>query len=156
MDYYIKNTKDLLLQVPVPATSGYSTIWQNIGEVENKGFEFTTIASIVEKKKFNWNSNFNISFNKNKVLNLGDADHFFVTAIGGQINNDYIVKVGESIGAIHRIVYDGVYTFNDFVEFDGLTNEQARDKIYADAAAANNGEGAFWYTLNNYTERRSS
>ncbi|GIR58103.1 MAG: hypothetical protein CM15mP65_06840 [Crocinitomicaceae bacterium] len=45
MDYYIKNTKDLLLQVPVPATSGYSTIWQNIGEVENKGFEFTTIAS---------------------------------------------------------------------------------------------------------------
>ena len=151
MDYYIKNTKDLLLQVPVPATSGYSTIWQNIGEVENKGFEFTTIASIVEKKKFNWNSNFNISFNKNKVLNLGDADHFFVTAIGGQINNDYIVKVGESIGAIHGIVYDGVYTFNDFVEFDGLTNEQARDKIYADAAAANNGEGAFWYTLNNYT-----
>ena len=52
MDYYVKNTRDLLLLVPVPSTSGYSTIWQNIGEVKNSGFEFAAIASLVEKKKF--------------------------------------------------------------------------------------------------------
>ena len=152
MDYYVKNTRDLLLQVPVPSTSGYTTIWQNVGEVKNNGFEFAAIASLVEKKKFNWNTNFNISFNKNEVINLGEADRFFISSIGAQgINNDYIIQVGQSIGSIHGIVYDGVYTYQDFIEFQGLSDEQARDKMYDDAAAANNGEGAFWYTLNNYT-----
>ena len=56
MDYYVKNTRDLLLQVPVPSTSGYTTIWQNVGEVKNNGFEFAAMASLIEKKKFNWNT----------------------------------------------------------------------------------------------------
>jgi TonB-linked SusC/RagA family outer membrane protein len=151
MDYYVKNTRDLLLQVPVPSTSGYSTIWQNIGEVKNSGFEFATSALLIEKKKFQWDANFNISFNKNEVMNLGDADQFFVTAIGGQVNNDYVIQVGQSIGTIHGIEYDGVYTFNDFIDFDGLTDEEAKNKLYNDAATAEGGEGVFWYTLNEYT-----
>ena len=151
MDYYVKNTRDLLLQVPVPSTSGYTTIWQNIGEVKNSGLEFASSASIIEGKKFNWDANFNISFNKNEVINLGDADKFYVTAIGGQVNNDYVIQVGQPIGTIHGIEYDGVYTFNDFIDFDGMTDEEAKNKIYNDAAAADGGNGAFWYTLNNYT-----
>ena len=98
------------------------------------------------------NTNFNISFNKNEVINLGDADRFFITSIGAQgINNDYIIQVGQSIGSIHGIEYDGVYTYDDFVEFDGLTNEEARDKISQRRFSSKQRRRSFWYTLNNYT-----
>ena len=70
IDYYVKKTKDLLLDVPVPATSGYSTQMQNIGSVENKGFEFVLNTNNLTGK-FTWNTSFNFSYNKNEVTNLG-------------------------------------------------------------------------------------
>jgi TonB-linked SusC/RagA family outer membrane protein len=145
-DYYNKITDDLLLNVPQPVTSGYETFFTNIGSVRNRGFEFAIDAALIESKDFTWNTNFNISFNKNKILDLGGAQEFFVTAIGGsQIQNDYVVRVGESLGAVYGLQDDGVYNYSDFVEFDGLTDAEAADLLYSNVSGTEN-----WYSVNIY------
>jgi TonB-linked SusC/RagA family outer membrane protein len=150
-DYYDKETSNLLLEVPLPSTSGYQTAFKNLGLVSNKGYEFAVNANMIENRDFNWNMNFNISFNENKVLDLGGADEFFVTAIGdNQTNNDYVVRVGESLGSIYGLAYDGVYNYQDFVEFDGMSIDDANAKLYADAAAVGDGT-EMWWGLNQYT-----
>jgi TonB-linked SusC/RagA family outer membrane protein len=70
LDYYNKQTKDMLLEVPVPRSTGYSTLIQNYGEMENKGFELGINASAVQKENFTWDIAFNISRNKNLVKKL--------------------------------------------------------------------------------------
>jgi len=70
VDYYDKITRDLLLAVPIPATSGFQTLVQNYGKVGNKGIEIGISADAVKKENFSWNINFNIAGNKNKVLKI--------------------------------------------------------------------------------------
>ena len=72
IDYYNKQTKDLLLAKPLPGTAG-DTRLENIGQVENKGFEFTFNSVNIEKPDFVWSSNLQISANRNKVVSIGDA-----------------------------------------------------------------------------------
>jgi len=116
-DVYRNTTKDLLINVPVPTSSGYTTQIQNVGSTENRGVEFQVNAAVLEKKNFSWNANFNISFNKNKVLSLGDRQSFFLTNSGWGFSNtpaDYIVRVGDPVGAMWGFVTDGYYTIDQF------------------------------------------
>lgn len=69
-DVYKKRTSDLLLSIHIPATTGYLSIYQNIGNMENKGFE-GTISSENLTGKFRWTTSVNFGYNKNKVLNIG-------------------------------------------------------------------------------------
>ena len=69
-DYYDKQTKDLLLNVPVPKSLGYSILTQNFGEMENKGVELGINGSIIARPDFTWNANFNIARNDNLVKRL--------------------------------------------------------------------------------------
>lgn len=69
-DYYNKQTKDLLLAVPLPSTTGFSSIVQNFGEMENKGFEIGINGSLVNKEDFTWDFGFNISQNRNLIKKL--------------------------------------------------------------------------------------
>jgi len=123
-DYYKKNTTDLLLAVPVPFTTGFSTSFQNLGEVENSGVELTLSTQNITRNKFKWSTDFNISFNKNTVLDLGGAEEFIISSIG-EHRNDYIVRVGESLGSYYGFEFDGIYSYEDFVEFDGKTQAEA-------------------------------
>ncbi|HKI44930.1 MAG TPA: SusC/RagA family TonB-linked outer membrane protein, partial [Balneolales bacterium] len=95
-DYYRNKTKNLLVNVAVPSTSGYTTQIQNVGSTSNNGFELQLNTYLIEKKDFTWDASFNISFNQNKVLNLGRQDFFLVNSGWAGSNNpaDYIVKVG--------------------------------------------------------------
>jgi iron complex outermembrane receptor protein len=72
IDYYDKKTTDLLLRIPVPSPSAISTQLANVGSVENKGVEISVTGRIIDKTDFSWAANFNISFNKNKVLSLSN------------------------------------------------------------------------------------
>jgi TonB-dependent starch-binding outer membrane protein SusC len=147
-DYYDKRTKNLLLNVPLPATSGYKTVFKNLGELSNKGYEFSLNTTFIDNKEFSWKSSFNISFNKNKVLNLGDAKQIFVESIGSnQIGDDYVIRVGEPLGLIYGLKTDGVYNYGDFTEFNGLTEQQSAEKIRTDAATAGLGYFDVFYTL---------
>ncbi|WP_114781963.1 SusC/RagA family TonB-linked outer membrane protein [Botryobacter ruber] len=73
-DYYIRTTSDLLLNKEISRTTGFPSIFQNIGEMQNRGFEFS-IGGYPIDGAFKWNTNFNIAFNKNKITSLpNDAD----------------------------------------------------------------------------------
>ncbi len=114
-DVYYRKTTDMLLAAPVPSSSGYSSITKNIGSMENKGFEFAINATIIDKQDFSWNSSFNWSTNKNKVLSLATPAPIF----GGNPNflsNTGIIKVGESVGSFWGLVRLGVWTAAEATE----------------------------------------
>lgn len=71
-DYYNKKTTDLLLRIPVPSPTAVSTQLANVGSVQNRGVEISVTGTIIDRRNFKWESNFNISFNKNKVLSLSN------------------------------------------------------------------------------------
>jgi TonB-linked SusC/RagA family outer membrane protein len=72
-DYYNKITEDMLWGVAVPISSGFSSVQDNIGEIQNQGVEFAVSSTNVSKRDFTWNTDFNISFNRNEVLDMGDV-----------------------------------------------------------------------------------
>ena len=75
-EVYRKKTKDLLLNVPLPLSTGFSTGIQNVGSIENKGLEFQLSTKNFDKTNFQWETDFNISFNRNKVLDIQHNDIF--------------------------------------------------------------------------------
>ena len=103
IDYYVKKTDNLLLAVPVPGTSGFSTQMQNIGSVENKGWEFVLNGSILTGE-LKWNASFNFSINKNKVTDLGGQD--MIDQGSSRFMN--VVKVGDPLGVFYGAEYAGV------------------------------------------------
>jgi len=117
VDVYNNESKDLLLNVPIASTYGYSTQLQNVGKTRNKGVELQLNSVIMSKKDFTWNANFNISTNKNTVEQLGvNQTSFFPAAswgVSGQ-PTDYIVRIGDPVGSMYGLVNDGFYTTNDF------------------------------------------
>lgn len=135
IDYYVKNTTDLLLEARVPATTGYQDQIQNIGELQNKGVEFT-LNSNNFVGKFSWTTSFNIAANKNKVVSL----------VGGQTliddgSNINVVKVGEPIGVFYGPDYAGVdlqngdalWYVNETDDNGNIINPEATTNSYDDA-----------------------
>jgi TonB-linked SusC/RagA family outer membrane protein len=116
VDVYKNSAKDLLLSVNIPPTLGYTTQLQNLGATSNRGVEFQIGATPVSQKDFTWNTNFNISFNRNKVENLGGVD--FLTRNSGWQGSDgvddYLVKVGQPAGLMYGFVTEGFYPIEDF------------------------------------------
>ncbi len=103
--------------MPIASTYGYSTQLQNIGKTSNKGVELQLGALIAKKKDFTWNANFNISFNTNRVEALGQNQNLFFPAASWGVSGqptDYIVRIGDPVGAMWGLVNDGFYSINDF------------------------------------------
>ncbi|WP_345953476.1 TonB-dependent receptor [Mucilaginibacter sp. PAMB04168] len=122
-DVYFNKGKDLLLLAAIPQTTGYSTgQLQNIGSTSNKGVEFQVNATAVRSKNFNWTSNFNISFNRNKVLSLGTVTQQTRSSgwQGSDGADDYIVQVGKPVGQMYGFVTDGYYQISDFNYANGV------------------------------------
>lgn len=125
-DYYMNQSKDLLLDVPIASTYGYVTQLQNIGETSNKGWELQVNATIIRKPKnnFTWSANFNISHNKNTVEALGRGMKAFFPApswgVSGQ-PTDYIVRIGDPVGSMWGLVNEGFYKVSDF-DYNATTN----------------------------------
>src|SRR5690606_13608770 len=99
LDYYVKNTRDLLNTVVLPPTAGFTTTIQNVGEVQNKGFEFG-VDGIISDNAFQWDVSANISFNRNKVVKLYDGDDVLGGSIDVNAVQDYanILREGRPIG----------------------------------------------------------
>ena len=118
VDYYHNTSKDLLLNAEIAPTFGYDQQLQNIGKTKSSGVEFQLSANILQNKKgFNWNANFNMSFNKNEIVELNNGlQSFFPGASWGVSGQpaDYIVKVGQPVGTIWGFVTDGFYKVEDF------------------------------------------
>jgi TonB-linked SusC/RagA family outer membrane protein len=116
MDIYKNTAEDLLLAVAIPPTTGYTTQLQNIGSTSNRGVEFQVSATPVQKKDFTWTSNFNISFNKNRIENLGGVGQLTRNSgwQGSDGVDDYLVKVGQPMGLMYGFVTDGFFHISDF------------------------------------------
>lgn len=130
-DAYYKKTSDLLLAVAVPVTSGYASSVQNIGSVENKGLEFSLNTENIKTKSFSWNTDFNISFNRNKVLALNEGVTQLLVASEVQTGN--VIVVGQPLGSFWGYKTDGIY--RDASEIPAtplLANTKVGDVKYVD------------------------
>jgi TonB-linked SusC/RagA family outer membrane protein len=108
-DYYNKTTHDLLLYVPIPSSTGFSSQLQNVGSVRNKGFELA-LNTVNLTGRFGWTSMLNLAWNRNKVLNLG-PDTLIIGPAGvgaGANQNPTVLKVGEPINSFYGWVYNGM------------------------------------------------
>jgi TonB-linked SusC/RagA family outer membrane protein len=108
-DYYEKKTNDMLLSVPTPTSTGFGSALQNAGSMENKGFEFQLSTKNIATSDLVWNTDFNISFNKNKVLNIvGNTIHTGAINPAGDDFNTAIVQEGKPLGSFFGKVSLGV------------------------------------------------
>ena len=111
VSYYLKNTTDLLLDCPVPHSTGYSTIFKNIGSVRNQGLDIMINGTPVQGE-FTWNSTLNLNFNKNEITKLGETDADIY--MDDWVNGGTILRVGESMGSFYGVVREGIWTVEDF------------------------------------------
>ena len=116
VDIYKNSAKDLLLSVAIPPTTGYTSQLQNIGSTSNRGVEFQINATPVQKKDFTWSSNFNISFNKNRIESLGGVKSLTRNSgwQGSDGVDDYLVEVGRPAGLMYGFITDGFFKVNEF------------------------------------------
>lgn len=116
VDAYRNTADDLLLAAQIPPTTGYTQQIQNIGSTSNQGVELQLNVIPVQRKRFNWSSNLNLSFNRNRVESLGGIDQITRTSgwQGSDGVDDYIVRVGQPTGQMYGFVTDGFYRIEDF------------------------------------------
>lgn len=108
-DYYQKRTSDLLLNVPVPTLTGYSTALQNIGEILNKGLEFT-VTSRNTVGAFKWTTDFNISTNNISVQALGpDGSPIISRQVTSASSPTHITQIGSEPGSYYGYQVVGIY-----------------------------------------------
>lgn len=143
-DYYYKKTTDLLWNISTPQTAGFSSIFQNIGSLENKGIELS-IGGDIFVSEFTWNSQLNWSRNRNKVLEIPG----FTPSTQGQVSGALQVdgswlEPGLPIGVWNLLKYDGV--FQDQAQLDAGPLSGNNDKLGDPRFVDKNGDGKINYT----------
>ena len=126
VDYYERKTKDLLLDVEIPGTSGFATQLKNIGNLNNKGFEFTINTTNIDSKNFKWTSTLNFAANQNKITNLGGQ------VLGTDVNK---AKEGQPLGVFFTKEFagadpnngDAIYYINTVKEDGSLDRTTTND-----------------------------
>jgi TonB-linked SusC/RagA family outer membrane protein len=116
LDYYNRKTTDMLLNAPIPQTSGFSVLTQNIGSMENKGFELSLKTTNIDSADFTWNSTFNISMNTNEVLSLASPSDIFGVASGDYLGGGSIIRIGEAMGSMYGFTRLGVWGTDEAAE----------------------------------------
>jgi TonB-linked SusC/RagA family outer membrane protein len=112
-EFYNSITRDLLLNVPVPITTGFASQLTNIGKLRNRGVELLISSKNIVHKNFRWNTDFNISANRNKVLQLGPNNAPVIVEEWGA---RFVTEVGKPISNYVGYIFDGVY--NNQAEID--------------------------------------
>lgn len=139
-DFYVKNTRDLLSDVRLPASIGYTSTIQNVGKVQNKGFEFGIEAKPFTQS-FTWDLQANISFNKNKVVSLYNHEDVLRDNIGMIIVSDAtsILREGRPVGQFWGYIEDGYDSKGDIIfrDLNGDGSISAVDKTYIGDANPN-------------------
>lgn len=127
VDYYVKNTRDLLNSVPLPSSQGYSFTVQNIGKVQNKGFEFAA-GAVVTDGAFKWNISANLSTNQNKVLTLYGGNDVLGAPIDISVINDNvnILREGAPIGSFFGYIEKG-YDATGRIIYEDFNENGTRD-----------------------------
>ena len=133
-----KSTTDLLFFRPTGAADGrvvnilgqqrpLNGFYTNLGEISNKGFELSVGGDIIKAKSFTWTVDANITFSENIIEELEVEENrlIFNSRFEPRLNDEFLLAEGEKLGSFYGYQFDGVYGFQDFKEFDGLTEEES-------------------------------
>jgi TonB-linked SusC/RagA family outer membrane protein len=131
-DFYNKDTRDLLLNVTMPPSTGFGSVLQNVGAVRNRGWEFQATTVNISSKTFGWTSVLNLMHNRTKILDLGkDAQGNPITykevGTGG---NWFPMQLGQSMQQLYGYVVDGVYQSDAEAVQNGEPTKKAGDYIF--------------------------
>lgn len=127
-DYYKKTTKDLLYKVSMPAIIGFSEKWGNIGEIHNTGVELELNTKNIVTSDFTWDTSFNMSYNTNKVVSLGENNRTVFSN-----NNTQVLMVGQPMRSFYMYDAVGVYqTKEDLAKYPVMKGTQLGDVRYRD------------------------
>lgn len=132
LDWYYKRTYDLLLNVPLPYTSGFDSALKNLGTTENRGVEWSVSSRnlVSNSRGFTWTTDFNVARNRNKVLDLGDVDQLFVGSSSGgrKYGNPSILRVDEPMGSFYGLIADGIFQSQEEVDNHSITQANGTKK----------------------------
>lgn len=140
VDYYKKVTKNLLLDADLPPTTGYPSVYKNIGKTSNEGLELSLTSINIDQRDFKWRTSFNITFNRSKTLALAQNQESITSVMEWDQWYEkiplYIAKLGMPLGQIYGFIWDGVYQYEDF---DKLANGGyiLKDNVPANGNARN-------------------
>ncbi|WP_257668880.1 SusC/RagA family TonB-linked outer membrane protein [Parapedobacter tibetensis] len=117
VNYFDKETTDILARITIPGSLGVSgTPYQNVGTMSNKGFELSLEYNSNPAKEFQYSINGNVSYQKNRVIDIGPLPYIFHSAVSGYSPPAGVIRsvVGESFGSYFGMVADGIYQIDDF------------------------------------------
>ncbi|MCD8291428.1 MAG: SusC/RagA family TonB-linked outer membrane protein, partial [Prevotella sp.] len=116
VDWYNNKSSNLLIKNSIPTSTGYTYQYQNIGSIRNRGWEFVLNTINIRTKDFAWTMDLNVSLNRSKVLKIyGDGEtNYFVQNYESRM--DFKIEEGKPLGQFYGLVYDGIYTTDDFVQ----------------------------------------
>ena len=117
-EIYWNTTRDLLYESPIPSVTGYTKQQQNIGKIQNNGWELTVNGDILRGKDYVLSANFTLGHNKMTVKELNATDTRIYNKAGAWSSsdqNDYLLEVGGEVGLMYGYVYDGLYTWDEFL-----------------------------------------
>ena len=159
VELYNMNTQDLLVERSIPIMTGYSSIWTNLGEINNRGIEITLNTVNIKKNKFEWSTDFVFSRNKNKIVSLYGVD-----ADGDGKEDDDIANrwfIGQPINVYYDYVFDGIYQEGEtyppgyqagFARFKDLNKDGKVEATYDRTIIGQGDQPKFrWGITNNFT-----
>ncbi|MGI4969603.1 MAG: SusC/RagA family TonB-linked outer membrane protein, partial [Janthinobacterium lividum] len=139
-DAYYNTTDNLLVNVPIPGFTGYTSQLQNIGSTSNKGLEFQLSGTVIQTENFTWSASANASLNRNRIESLGSGAQEIQSIQSGWAGSalsgsDYVARVGGPVGLMYGYVTDGFYTINDFKTYNYATRTGVlNDGVASDAS----------------------
>ncbi|MBS2098376.1 SusC/RagA family TonB-linked outer membrane protein [Carboxylicivirga linearis] len=145
-DAYRRITRDLLLDAPLPTSTGFTSALQNIGNLENKGLEFSLNTTNIDKE-VKWNTTFNISFNSNEVTNLVVES----LPMGNIANRGeaILLEEGQSLGTLYGYIWGGVDPATGNAYYVDKNGESTFTPDADDRTIIGNANPDFFYGLNN-------
>ncbi|WOK09657.1 TonB-dependent receptor [Imperialibacter roseus] len=146
LDYYKKNTTDLLASVPLPPSVGFGSILQNVGEIQNQGFEFTVNADILTRD-LTWDVTGSFSLNRNKVIDLAGGSDILSAGQGAVWSSTNIARVGQPLGMFYGYLEDGL-TDQGFIKYKDLNEDGVINSL--DRTILGNPNPDFFYGINSH------
>ena len=145
-DAYVKNTTDLLLNAPLPRSTGFDSAIQNVGHLRNKGLEFQ-VTSYNTTGEFEWQSDLNLSFNQNEVIDIVGQEIFAGGVAGrGEVS---LVREGEPLGSFYGYIWGGVDPDTGMAYYINREGESTFEPTAEDRTIIGNANPDFLYGFTN-------
>jgi len=146
-DAYMKKTDDLLMNVVLPSTSGYSYVPRNAGAMQNKGLEFAVSSRNLENTALTWTTDINISLNRNKITRFDLAKLYRMESVEGRADQIIVLQEGVSLGTYFGYISEGVDPQTGMIKYKDLNNDG--EITASDRTIIGSGQPDFVYGITN-------